>query len=36
MNKFTAQQIINAFKSKGYDLKESPYQMNIFGIRNSN
>ncbi|RTK92566.1 MAG: hypothetical protein EKK61_03970 [Rickettsiales bacterium] len=35
MNKPTSQQLVNAFKSKKYRLKDKPYEINIIGIRNS-
>lgn len=34
--KFTSEQILQSFKTKGYEIKSLPYQMNIFGVRNSN
>ena len=36
MKQFTAQQMLETFKNKGYNFNSSTYQMNIFGIRNSN
>jgi len=34
MRKFTAQEIVNAYKKKGYKLVTLPDTVNIFGIRN--
>lgn len=34
MRQFTVDQLLIAFKSKGYELKDKPYEMNIFGVRN--
>lgn len=34
MNNFTTEQIINAYKKKGYHLKTGKLELNLFGIRN--
>lgn len=36
MTKITSEQLLTLWRAKGYELKGLPYQMNIFGIRNSN
>lgn len=36
MRQFTAPEIINAFRKKGYVLSEIPFAVNIFGVRLSN
>lgn len=36
MKKFTAEQILQAFKSKKYVVRDNLYQVNLFGIRNDN
>jgi hypothetical protein len=36
MRRFSPQQIVNAYKQKGYELDERPFAMNIFGVRSKN
>lgn len=35
MKSFNINQLLNAFQTKGYELKSKPFEINIFGIRNS-
>lgn len=36
MQRFTAQQIVNAYRRQGFELDERPFAMNLFGVRSPN